>query len=76
MRIERLSPRRSCIREKNIDMICCLRYFADEVLYSFGLCTVGRDGDGFCAWGEVGEGIQGFDCCFAGGCFAGCDIDF
>jgi len=46
------------------------------MFYSFEFGTICGDGDGFCAGGEVGEGVKG---CHGGGAgvrFAGGDVDF
>lgn len=76
MCIEFLSPRSPCVREQDIDMIGRLCYLADEMLNAFELRAVGGYGNGFCAGGEVGEGVEGFHRGFAGVGFAGGDVDF
>jgi hypothetical protein len=76
MRIKALSPRRARIRKKNIHMSRRLRHLANKMLHAFNLRAVGGHGDGLGAGREVGEGVERFYCCVAGGGFAGGDVDF
>lgn len=57
-------------------MIGRLHDFLHQPLDAFDFAAVDWDGDGFCAWGEVGERIEGCYGGVAGCCFAGRDVHF
>lgn len=46
------------------------------MLYTLDFGTVCGNGNGFCAGGEIGKGIESFYGGFASGGFAGGDVDF
>lgn len=75
MRIKRLSPRRTRIREQDIHMVRCLPDLLNQVFHALDLGAVGRDGNGFRAGGQVGQGVEGLHGGVAGGGFAGCNVD-
>jgi hypothetical protein len=58
MSIERLTPGSTGIGEQDINMIRRLHHFFHQVFHTLNLGAVCWDGDGFCARGEVGEGIK------------------
>ena len=76
MRIEFLTPRRSCVREQDIDMISRLRHFRHETLDIGNLSAVG--GNRYCARTRplVGQSVQSGAGGVARGGFAGGYVDF
>lgn len=76
MRVELLPPCRPCVRKQDIHMISCLAHFLDQFLHSFNVGAIRRHGDGFGAGPFVRQGVQRRAGFFAGGRFAGSDVDF
>ena len=66
VRVELLPPRRTGVGEQNIDMICGLRDFAEEVLDTGELATVRWNRDSLGAGPLVRKRIESVTCCAAG----------
>jgi hypothetical protein len=76
MGIKLLTPRRSRIREQDINMISRLADFGNQMLDAREFCAVGWNGNGFRAGLEIGKGVEGCHGFVAGVSFAGGDVDF
>lgn len=74
--VEWCSPGCAGVGEEDVDVVGGLGDLLYEGTDTGDLGGVGWDGDGFCAWLETWEGVEGGAGFFAGGGFAGCDVDF
>lgn len=76
MRVEGLAPGGAGVGEQNVDVVCVLLDACEQRLNARDVGAVGGDGDGTGAGCEVGECVEGFGGCVAGGGFARGDEDF
>lgn len=76
VRVESFAPCRARVGEQDIHVVGMLLDFVEQVLHPGFVGRVGGDGDGFGAWLEVRERVEGFARAGAGGGFAGGDEDF
>lgn len=74
--VEWCSPGCAGVGEEDVDVVGGLGDLLHEGTDAGDLRGVGWDGDGFCAWLETWEGVEGCASLFARGGFARGDVDF